>query len=80
MLQARPIAISAAVLCFFALSIVGAVGGHDPYVCCERAVLGAALTYAVASLVVATINTILTQALAASQMSQEEERPSAAKN
>jgi len=80
MLQARPIAISTAVLAFFALGIVGAIGGLDPFVCCERGLLGAVVAYVVAGLVVRAINAILTQALVASQTSPDETRGAAAEN
>ncbi len=80
MLQARPIATTTAVLCFFVLGSVGAVGGLDPYVCCERGLLGAVVAYVAAGLVVRAINAILTQALVASQTSRDEERAGAAGN
>ncbi len=70
-LQTRPIAISAAVLCFFAIGIVGSVGGVSPGTCCQRAVLGAAIAYIVAGAAVRAINTIVTQALISHQMRKE---------
>ncbi len=68
MLQIRPIAVSGAVLCFFAIGIVGSLGGLAPYTCCKRAVLGAALTYLVAGAVVRAVNAILTQAMIADRI------------
>jgi len=68
LLQIRPIAVSCAVLCFFAIGIVGSVGGLSPYTCCKRAVLGAAIAYLVAGVAVRAINAILTQAMIADRI------------
>lgn len=68
MLQIRPIAVSCAVLCFFAIGIVGSLGGLAPYTCCKRAVIGAALTYLVAGTAVRAVNAILTQAMIADRI------------
>ena len=70
-LQIRPIAVSTAVLCFFALGIVGSLGGLSPYTCCRRAVLGAAIGYLVAAVAVRAINAILTQAMIADRIRKE---------
>ena len=70
-LQTRPIAISTAVLCFFAIGIVGSLGGISPWTCCRRAVLGAAIGYLAASAAVRAINAIVTQALISHQMRKE---------
>ena len=71
LLQIRPIAVSAAVLCFFAIGIVGSLGGLSPCTCCKRAVLGAVVIYVVAAAAVRAINAILTQAMIASQIRKE---------
>ena len=65
--HARPIAVSAAVVCFFALSVVGALGGLTPYTCCKRAVLGAAVACLTVAVAVRAVNAVLTQALIAAQ-------------
>ena len=70
-LQIRPIAVSTAVLCFFALGIVGSLGGLSPYTCCRRAVLGAAIGYLAAAVAVRAINAILTQAMIADRIRKE---------
>jgi len=70
-LQTRPIAISAAVLCFFAIGIVGSVGGVSPWTCCQRAVLGGAIAYVAAGAAVRAINAIVTQALITHQMHKD---------
>jgi hypothetical protein len=71
-LQIRPIAVSAAVVCFFALGIVGSLGGLSPWTCCRRALLGAALSYLVTALAVRAINAILTQAMIADRVRKED--------
>ena len=68
LLQIRPMAVSCAVLCFFAIGIVGSLGGLSPYTCCKRALLGAALTYFVAGAAVRAVNAILTQAMIADRI------------
>jgi hypothetical protein len=70
-LQTRPIAISAAVLCFFVLGVVGSLSGLAPFTCCRRALLGAALLYLVATIAVRVINAILTQAMIADRIRKE---------
>jgi hypothetical protein len=69
--QAKPIAFSAAIAGFFALSIIGTVTGLSPDTCCKRALIGALATYLVVSLAIKAGNTILTQAMIASQVSKD---------
>ncbi len=71
LLQTRPIAISAAVLCFFVIGVVGSVSGLTPFTCCRRALWGAALLYLVATIAVRAINAILTQAMIADRIRKE---------
>jgi len=68
LLQIRPIAVRCAVLGFFAIGIVGSLGGLSPYTCCKRAVLGAAIAYLVAGVAVRAVNAILTQAMIADRI------------
>ena len=68
LLPIRPIAVSAAVVGFFAIGMVGSVVGLSPYTCCKRAVLGAAIAYVVIGAAVRAINAILTQAIIADQI------------
>jgi uncharacterized membrane protein YjjP (DUF1212 family) len=70
-LHTRPIAFSIAIAGFFALSIVGTITGLAPDTCCERALLGAAVTYLVASVALKAINAILTQAMIASHVNKD---------
>lgn len=71
LLQRRPIAFSTAVIAFFVLGIIGSIEAVAPYKCCERALLGAAIAYAVASMVVHAINSIVTQAMIASHLNKD---------
>ena len=74
MLHARYIAVSTAVICFFALGIIGSIGGLSPDVCCQRALLGAAVAYGAAHVAVQAIAAILTHAMIASQIQKDEEQ------
>jgi hypothetical protein len=70
-LPIRPIAVSTAVLCFFAIGIVGSLAGLSPYTCCRRALLGAVLGGLVTVVAVRAINAILTQAMIADRIRKE---------
>ena len=74
MLPARSIAVSAAVVCFFAVGIVGSVSGLAPYTCCKRALLGAAIAYLAAGTAVQAVMAILTQAIVASHTNKDKEQ------
>jgi len=71
LLQIRPMAVGTAVLGFFAIGIVGSLGGLSPYTCCKRAMLGAAITYLVTGAAVRAINAILTQAMITDHIRKE---------
>jgi hypothetical protein len=71
MLHIRSIAVSAAVLGFFALGIIGSVCGVSPCTCSKRAVLGAAAAYLAAGVAARAINAILTQAMIESRIDRE---------
>lgn len=73
MLEARPVAVSTAVVCLFALSIVGSLRGLSPHVCCERALLGSVVAYLAATAGVRAVNAILTQAMIAGQIEKDKE-------
>jgi hypothetical protein len=70
-LRIRPIAVSTAVLCFFAVGVVGSLAGLSPYTCCKRAVLGAAIGCLVTVAAVRAINAIVTQAMIADRVRKE---------
>lgn len=71
-LQIRSIAVSIAIAGFFALSIVGTVTGLSPDTCCKRALVGALAIYFAASMALKAINSILTQAMIASQVGKDD--------
>ncbi|MBN1505458.1 MAG: hypothetical protein JW955_01360 [Sedimentisphaerales bacterium] len=71
MLHARSIAVSSAVICIFAVAIIGSIGGLSPWSCCERALLAAVVVYLAAGVAVRAINTILIQAIADRQVGKE---------
>jgi hypothetical protein len=73
LLPIRSIAVSTAVFCFFAIGIIGSFGGLSPYPCCKRALLGATVAYLTAGTAAKAINTILIQAMIASQIKKREQ-------
>ena len=75
-LHVRPIAVGFAVMCFFLMCIVGALGGVSPNTCSKRALVGAVITYFGASLLMRAINAILTNAIIDNWVRQQEEQPS----
>jgi hypothetical protein len=70
-LHVRSIAVNIAVICFFTLSLVGWIRGLSPYICCERATIGAILAYIAAAWAVRGINAILIHAIIAKQVDQQ---------
>lgn len=68
----RSVAVSVGVLCFFAIGIIGSCGGLSPCTCSQRAVLGATVAYLTTGTAVRAINSILTQAMIASQIKKRE--------
>ena len=75
-LHVRSISLSAAVLCFFTVSLIGWVSGFSPFTCCKRALIAAFVVYVIAALAVKAINAILINAMVNSQMNQREEKTS----
>ncbi len=74
MLHVRSIAVSSAVVCMFAVAIVGSISGLSPWACCERALLAGAIIYFAAGTAVRAINAILVQAIVDSQVNKERTR------
>jgi hypothetical protein len=72
MLHVRSVAVSAAVISFFAFSIIGSFSGLSPAVCSTRALLGAAAAYIAAAAAVRIINAILIQAMIDDEMNKEQ--------
>ena len=77
-LHVRSIAVSIAVICFFVLSLVGWTCGLSPFVCCKRALIGAALAYIAGGWAVKAINAILVNAMIANHVDQQEKSDFAA--
>ena len=75
LLHDRSIAINIAVICFFALSIIGWLSGLSTFVCCKRALIGAVITYIAGGWAVKAINAILIHAIIENQMNQQERSP-----
>jgi hypothetical protein len=71
MLHVRSIAVSTAVVCFFAVGLIGSISGLSPWACCERALLAAAIVYFAAGAAVRAVNTILIQAIVDRQINKE---------
>ena len=72
-LHVRSIAVTVAVICFFVLSFICWISGHSPFVCCKRAMIGAALAYVAGAFTVKAINAILMNAMITNQMNQQKE-------
>jgi hypothetical protein len=70
----RSIAVSAAVIAFFGISIAGSICGLPPFTCCKRAVAGAAAAYMAATLAVKAINAILINAMIKNQLNRQKEK------
>jgi len=71
MLHVRSVAVSAAVVGFFAFSVIGSFSGLSPSACGTRALLGAVAVYIAATAAVRTINAILIQAMIDNEMNKE---------
>jgi len=75
-LHVRPIAVSIAVISFFALSFIGWISDLSPFTCCKRALVGAVFAYIAGAWVVKAINAILMNAMITNQMNQQKEKES----
>jgi hypothetical protein len=71
MLHVQSIAVSGAVVCFFAIGIIGSISGLAPGACCKRALLGAIVAYVATRVASRAINAILVQAIIDHQMKKE---------
>ncbi|MHC4455525.1 MAG: hypothetical protein ACYS0I_00300 [Planctomycetota bacterium] len=79
-LHVRSIAVSVAVLCFFALGFTCWLSGLAPFTCCKRALTGAVLAYIAAALAVKAINAILINAIIKNQMDKQKEMSSGSRD
>ncbi len=75
-LHVRSISVSAAVICFFGIAVIGWISDLSPFTCCKRALTAAIVAYAAAVLAVKAINAILVNAMIKSQMNQQKEKTS----
>ncbi len=79
-LNIRPIAVSAAVIFFFGVAVIGWVSKLPPFTCCKRALIGAVLAYVAVALAVKAINSILINAMIANKMNQQRKIDGDSKN
>ena len=79
-LHIRSIAVSIAVICFFAIAAIGLISGLSPFTCCKRALVGAAAVYIAGAWAVKAINAILINAMIANQMKQQKEEDNAGRD
>jgi hypothetical protein len=70
-LNIRSIAVSIAVTCFFAVSLIAGLSGLPPFVCCKRAVIGAAIAYIVAAWLAKAVNAVFISAMVTEQLDQQ---------
>ncbi len=75
-LHVRSISVSAAVICFFGIAVIGWISGLSPFTCCKRALTAAIVVYVAAVLVVKVINSILINMMIQSQINQQKEKTS----
>lgn len=76
-LNVRSIAVSIAVICFFAIAGIGWISGLSPFTCCKRALAVAAAAYIAGVWAVKAINAILMNAMITNQMKQRKEEDNA---
>ena len=75
-LQAKPISVSVAVICFFGIALVGWISGLLPFTCCKRAIIAAVVAYAATAIAIKAINSILIDAMIKNQMNQQQRKNS----
>jgi hypothetical protein len=72
-LNVKLISTNTAVVCFFAIAIIGWIGKISAMTCCKRAVIAAIVAYVVASLAVKAVNAILISAMVTKMVTKEQE-------
>jgi hypothetical protein len=75
-LHIKSVAVSIAVACFFAVSLIGSISGISPFTCCKRAFTGAVLAYITAAWAARGVNAIVLSAMVTDQMNEQEEKDS----
>jgi hypothetical protein len=76
-LHVKSIAVSIAVICFFAVAVIGLFSGLSPFTCCKRALVAAAAAYIAGAWALKAINAILINAMISSRMKQQKEQDNA---
>lgn len=76
LLHVRSISLSAAVMFFFAVSLIGWGSGLAPFTCCKRALAAAFVAYVMVALAVKAVNAILINAMINSQANQQKGKTS----
>ena len=76
----RSIAISVAVMCFFALSFISWFSGLSPFICCKRALIGAVLAYIAGVWAVKVVNSIVLNAMITNHINKEKEKEDGGKD
>lgn len=79
-LNSRSIAVSIAVIGFFAIAIIGLISGLSPFTCCKRALLGAAAVYMAGVCAIKAINAILIRAIINEQFKRQQEENNVGSN
>ncbi|MBN1796295.1 MAG: hypothetical protein JW804_06450 [Sedimentisphaerales bacterium] len=69
-LDKQQIALTASVLVFFLVSIIGTINDISPFVCCKRALIAMVVTYIVVVLVVKFINHLVINAMISRQVNK----------
>ncbi len=72
-LNVQSIATCFAVICFFAIAIIGGITGISSFTCSKRAMIGAIIAYIAATLTVRSINAILMNAMITREMEKHKE-------
>lgn len=75
-LHIKSVAVSIAVACFFAVSMIGLISGLSPFTCCKRALVGAVLAYIAGVWAARGVNAIVVSAMVTEQMNEQEEKDS----
>ncbi len=73
-LNVKTIAVTAAVIFFFLTAFIGIAVGLSSFTCCKRAMAGAIIGYALTTVAVKALNSILINALVDEQLGQQEEK------
>jgi cbb3-type cytochrome oxidase subunit 1 len=74
LLNIRSITVSAAVICFFTVGLVGLLSEVSPFTCCKRAMTGAIAAFVVTAWAVKAINAVLINAMVKSQTNKQRKR------